>query len=98
MTEIFRSVRFFDNIGYSCEKAIKNELDEDWYAQYTEGTTEILTTVGVNLLYNVGYMWNDIVSLNNYTPATVPQGDWAFFVFYLFGDFVARIFVNAGIV
>ena len=98
MTEIFRSVRFFDNIGYSCEKAIKNELDEDWYAQYTEGTTEILTTVGVNLLYNVGYMWNDIVSLNTYTPATVPQGDWAFFVFYLFGDFVARIFVNAGIV
>ena len=35
LTEIFQSLRFFDNIGYSCEKAIKNELDEDWYEQYT---------------------------------------------------------------
>lgn len=60
--------------------------------------TQIFTTIGINLLYNVGYMWNDIVSFMTYTPSTVPQGDWAFFVVYLIGDFVTRIFVNAGIV
>lgn len=98
MTEIFNAFKYFDNIGYSCEKAIKNELDQDWYSKYEGGATAVLTTIGINLLYNIGYMWNDIVSLNTYTVATVPQGDWAFFVTYLVGDFLTRFFVNSGIV
>lgn len=48
--------------------------------------------IPVNLLYNAGYQWIDVRNYLFYTPETVPQGDWAFFVTYIFGDFIMRFF------
>jgi len=37
-------------------------------------------------------MWVDAQNYIFYNPETVPQGDWGFFVVYLFGDFFMRFF------
>jgi hypothetical protein len=39
-------------------------------------------------------MWMDIINYIFYNENTVPQGDWGFFLFYTFGDFVSRFFFN----
>ena len=48
----------------------------------------------VNLLYNAGFMWVDYLNYMHYTPETVPENDWAFFVSYLAGDFFIRIWYH----
>lgn len=58
-------------------------MTKNWYA------------IPVNLLYNFGYMWIDVMNYIFYNYTNVPQGDWAFFFFYTWGDFFMRFFFNA---
>lgn len=39
-------------------------------------------------------MWVAFINLTFYSPATVPAGDWAFFVMYNVGDFLMRFIYN----
>lgn len=50
--------------------------------------------IGINLLYNFGAMYNDIIKYIYYDPFTVENNDWPFFVFFHLGDFVMRFFFN----
>lgn len=61
-TQIYLAVGYMDNIGYSCNNAYTSELDASWRSQYTGADSNIGKTIGINLLYNAGYMWNDIVN------------------------------------
>ncbi len=62
------AIAYVDNIGFSCYNAFASEINADhfqdlvsnWYA------------VPVNLLYNFGYMWIDVVNYIFYNPTTVP--------------------------
>jgi hypothetical protein len=44
------------------------------------------------LAYNLGSIWVDIQNWLFYTPETVPQGDWGYFIMYLFGNIVMSFF------
>lgn len=47
-----------------------------------------------NLLYNAGFMYVDAINYVFYTPYTLEDGDWAYFVSYLAGDFTIRLFYH----
>lgn len=49
----------------------------------------------MNLLYNFGFMWVDLINYYFYNYKTVPQEDWAFFFTYTFGDFFMRFLFNS---
>lgn len=51
--------------------------------------------VPINLLYNFGFMWIDYTNYYFYNFESVPQNDWAFFFFYLVGDFGMRFLFNS---
>ena len=55
-----------------------------------ESVLAVWYEVPINVMYNVGYMWTDLINYCFYTPSTVPQNDWAFFTYYLIGDFLMR--------
>jgi len=71
-----------------CFYAIETDLSE---AHWTN-LFSVWWEIPVNLLYNAGHMWVDAINYIFYTPSTVPQGDWGFFVVYLIGDFAMRFF------
>ena len=87
MLELNEAMSYWDDMGLYCWYAFSVDLNAEHWESLQDGT-EILE----NILYNIGYMFNDWVTYIFYTPATVPNGDWAFFVAYLFGDFVMRFF------
>ena len=49
---------------------------------------------GINVLYNFGAMYNDIIKYIYYDPFTVENNDWPFFVWFHMGDLVMRFFYN----
>lgn len=82
---------FTDNIGAACYNAFFNELS-------VEHLTTLLDpwyTIPLNVVYNLGNMWVNVINLTFYTPATVPYGDWAFFLVYNIGDFLMRFIYNS---
>lgn len=87
MLELNEAMSYWDDMGLYCWYAFSDDLSAEHFDDLSSGD-ELLQ----NILYNIGYMFNDWVSYRFYTPATVPNGDWAFFVAYLFGDFVMRFF------
>ena len=51
-------------------------------------------SIPLNILYNLGFMWVDVINFLFYTPITVPNENWGFFFFYLLGDFTFRFIVH----
>eukprot|EP00352_Strombidinopsis_acuminata_P007542 CAMPEP_0176372270 /NCGR_PEP_ID=MMETSP0126-20121128/25282_1 /TAXON_ID=141414 ORGANISM="Strombidinopsis acuminatum, Strain SPMC142" /NCGR_SAMPLE_ID=MMETSP0126 /ASSEMBLY_ACC=CAM_ASM_000229 /LENGTH=183 /DNA_ID=CAMNT_0017732063 /DNA_START=755 /DNA_END=1306 /DNA_ORIENTATION=- len=87
MEQLNEAMSYWDEMGLYCWYAFSDDINSEKLDDLTEGD-ELLQ----NILYNIGFMFNDYVYYTYYTPSTVPNGDWAFFVSYLFGDFVMRFF------
>lgn len=85
-----KAIAYFDNIAFSCYNAFANEIGSDHWSQLAANPTKI----GVNILYNFGNMWIDLVNYYFFNPETVPQNDWSFFFFYTWGDFFSRFLFN----
>ena len=91
-TQYHAAISYFDNIAFSCYNAFKNELGSDHFSDLFSSPQ---TKIPINLLYNFGFMWIDFVNYTFYTYENVPQEDWGFFFFYLFGDFTFRFLYNS---
>lgn len=76
------SLSFTGNIGVLCYYAFAEDLSKSHFESQIKDPIEILINVG----YNLGSIWVDVQNFLFYTPATVPQGDWGYFVLYLLGD------------
>lgn len=87
---LYEGLSYIDEVGIYCHDAITEDLSASHFSQLATDWTFI----PVNLLYNAGYMWVDVVNYQFYTPETVPDNDWGFFVVYLLGDFIMRIFYH----
>jgi hypothetical protein len=87
-----KSISYADNIAFSCYNAFSTEIS---VADLQELVSSPLTGIPVNLLYNIGYMWVDVINYYFYNYTTVPQEDWAFFFTYTFGDFFMRFLFNS---
>ena len=74
-----------------CQEALTSTLSTEYVNTLL---ANFYTAIPTNLAYNAGYMWVDSVNYIYFTPETVPQQDWGFFVSYLVGDFVLRIFYH----
>lgn len=74
-----------------CQQSITSTLDQ---AYWQDLLGAFYIRIPINLLYNAGHMWVDAINYLHYTPETVPQNDWAFFVAYLIGDFTIRFFYH----
>ena len=85
---MYDAISFSDNIMESCYTTFSTEISVDYFEDFK------WYTIPENLVYNIGYMWMDLVNYYFYTPATVPYKDWAFFIFYLSGDFIFRFFYS----
>lgn len=72
-----------------CQQSVTSTFTPSYIASQFSATG-----VPVNLLYNAGFMWIDYLNYYHYTPETVPENDWAFFVSYLAGDFFIRIWYH----
>lgn len=81
---------FTDNIGAACYKAFATELSVD----HLKSLVDPWYTIPLNVVYNLGNMWVNVINLTFYTPATVPYGNWAFFLVYNIGDFLMRFIYN----
>ena len=88
MQSIYDMFSYFDEMGSYCYWAVVTELTEEHFLNLFTVWWEI----PVNLMYNLGNIWIDIISYCFYTPNAVPQGDWGFFTVYLIGDFIMRFF------
>ena len=87
-TSMHDSFSFTDNIGLQCYYAFTTDLSSSHFSNLFSNPKEF----AINILYNLGYQWVDVQNWIFYTPETVPQGDWGFFIMYLFGDFMMRFF------
>lgn len=76
-----------DDMGLNCYYAFINDITADHMKGLVEPWPKELM---INVLYNAGRQWVDVVNYVFYTPWTVPNGDWGFFFFYLIGDFGMR--------
>ena len=82
---------YLDEVGVLCQQSITSTLGVSHFTDEIFGNPLAVPT---NLAYNAGFMWVDAINYVYFTPATVPQNDWAFFVSYLLGDFIIRIFYH----
>lgn len=87
----YTSFGYLDEVGVLCADAILTTLGP---AHWTEFGQNWYTALPINLAYNAGFMWVDAINFIYFTPDTVPQNDWGFFVTYLIGDFALRFFYH----
>jgi hypothetical protein len=90
-TRYYKGLAFLDEVGVFCQQSITSTLSTAYWENLANTW---YTAVPINLAYNAGYMWVDAINYVYFTPETVPQNDWGFFVSYLLGDFVIRIFYH----
>jgi hypothetical protein len=83
--------QYADNIAYACFNAFSSEIS----VSHIKSLTDQWYNVPINLLYNFGFMWVDVINYIFYNYENVPQGDWGFFFFYTWGDFFMRFLFNA---
>ena len=81
---------FLDEVGVLCMSSFRSTLTATYFLNLFTNPQNFL----INLLYNAGFMWVDAINYIFYTEETVPDNDWAFFVSYLGGDFLIRIFYH----
>ena len=85
------AILYLDNIAYTCYKAFSQEISIDHFMYLKDNPSRFL----VNIMYNVGHMYSDIVNYLYFDWTTVENNEWAYFVFYHVGDFTMRLFFNA---
>ena len=86
-----RAGSYIDEMGVKCTSSIVGTLDSTYWNDFFGNW---YTKLPVNLAYNAGFMWVDAVNYIYYTPETLEDGDWAYFVSYLAGDFSIRFFYH----
>lgn len=79
-------------MAYTCVKAFSNEITLSELANVLTSPKKL----GLNLLYNAGSIYSNIMNYYFYTPDTVENGDWPTFVFFTLGDILMRFFYNVG--
>lgn len=90
-TSVHDGILYFENIAFTCYNSFSEEISINHF----KGIYRAPWKFAINLLYNVGAMYNDIIKYLFYDQFTVENGDWAFFVWFHIGDFVMRLFFNA---
>lgn len=68
ITAMHDAFSFIDQIGVYCYYAVQDDVGIDTFTYQIKNPTEIL----INLAYNVGFMFTDVINFIYYTPATVP--------------------------
>ena len=86
-----RAGSYIDEMGVKCTSSIVGTLDTAYWNSFFGAW---YTKLPVNLAYNAGFMWVDAVNYIYYQPSTLEDGDWAYFVSYLAGDFSLRFFYH----
>jgi len=86
-----RAGSYVDEMGVKCTSSINGTLDKNYWSSFFGAW---YTKLPVNLAYNAGFMWVDAINYIYYTPETLEDGDWAYFVSYLAGDFSIRFFYH----
>jgi len=87
-----RAGSYIDELGVKCTTALYvNALDKTYWNNFI---ATWYTSLSINLLYNAGFMWVDAINYIYYTPETLEDGDWAYFISYLIGDFSIRFFYH----
>ena len=86
-----RAGSYFDEMGVKCTSSINYTLGTQYWIDFAAAW---YTKLPVNLAYNAGFMWVDAINYIYYTPETLEDGDWAYFVSYLAGDFGIRLFYH----
>lgn len=66
---IWRSYQYTDNIAIACYNSYEQDID----AEHFEEIFSAWWYIPVNLLYNFGFMWVDIINYYFYNYQTVPQ-------------------------
>jgi hypothetical protein len=89
-TNLHEAILIWDNIAYSCYTSFSTEISVDHFIYIYNNPKQIL----VNLSYNIGQMYGDVINYLYYDWTTVQNNNWAYFVFYLIGDFLMRFFFN----
>ena len=90
MKSFHQAGTYLDEVGVLCASSITGTLSPTYWTGLFSKPQNIL----VNLAYNAGYMWVDAVNYLYYTPSTLVDGDWAYFMSFLLGDFTIRIFYH----
>lgn len=87
----YLSFGYLDEVGVLCQESVSSTLSKSYWKNFGENW---YTMLPINLAYNAGFMWVDAINFIYFTPDTVPQNDWGFFVSYLLGDFTIRFFYH----
>lgn len=87
----YSGIAYLDEVGVLCQEAVLETLDKTYWQDFAQN---VISYVPVNLAYNAGFMWVDVINFIYYTPETVPQQDWGFFAAYIAGDFIIRFFYH----
>jgi len=82
---------FLDEVGVKCTSAMITTLGTEYWSTFFANW---YTALPINLAYNAGFMWVDAINYIYYTPETLEDGDWGYFVSFLLGDFVIRVFYH----
>lgn len=90
-TAFYESFAYLDEVGIFCLDAFLEDLNG---AYWNNLFAQWYINIPVNLAYNAGFMWVDLINYIYYTPETVPDNDFGFFTIYLASDFLMRIFYH----
>ena len=66
-TSVHDAILYFDNIAFTCQKSFAEEISISHFRSLVNSPVGF----GINLLYNVGAMYNDIIKYLYYDPSTV---------------------------
>lgn len=86
-----RAGSYVDEVGVLCTDSIYTTLNEQYWTNFLKTW---YTAIPINLAYNAGFMWVDAINYIYYTPDTLEDKDWGYFVSYLLGDFSLRLFYH----
>lgn len=68
------ALKYADNISFACTNAYMNEIEQEGsiYGTHFEQLFAEPYRFYVNVLYNLGFMWMDIINYIFYNQNTVP--------------------------
>lgn len=84
MTSFYGMISRTDDIYINCYLAVEAVTEIEWTVEYLYTYNGLL----INLLYNLGYMFTDILDLIFYDPTN--EAPYWYYVAYRIGDFCIR--------
>ena len=89
MEEVSNALSYTEQISIMCYYSVSDAIAGDGGSVFT------FSNIGTNILYNAGYMYQDMWYLFTEDPDD-HDDDWYYFAGDLLGDFVMRFFYSSG--